>query len=209
MKTKSKQRWLALWQRLHAQGDPIKVYNDLVVRYSEPHRAYHTFKHIEACLKKMDQVRYLAVNPDAVEFALWFHDSFYDVKAKDNEERSATFANEVIRTASLSTDFGNLVSNLIMATNHKSNPIDPDAQLLTDIDLSILCQSRHEFDRYEQQIRKEYGWVDDATFIVGRSAILKSFLDRPTIYSTQFFQNKCELKARQNIVRSLTRLENH
>ena len=32
------QRWTTLWKRLGAQGDASAVYNDLVARYSEPHR---------------------------------------------------------------------------------------------------------------------------------------------------------------------------
>ena len=93
-----------------------------------------------------------------------------------------------------------------MATKHSESPTDPDVQLLVDIDLSILGQSEEKFDEYELQVRKEYEWVSEGAFVTGRSAILKSFLNRPTIYSTQFFRNKYEAQARRNIDRSLSRL---
>ncbi|OGZ15223.1 MAG: hypothetical protein A3G11_01160 [Candidatus Lloydbacteria bacterium RIFCSPLOWO2_12_FULL_51_9] len=200
------QRWVVLWKRLGARGDARAVYTDLVARYSEPHRAYHTLEHIGHCLDEFEQVRHLAMNPDAVELALWYHDAIYDTKAKDSEERSATLAVEVARNASLPDSFGQSVANLITATKHASAPIDPDVQLLVDIDLSILGQSEDTFDEYERQVRKEYEWVAKDAFIAGRSAILKSFLDRQTIYSTQFFRDKYESQARANIAKSLARL---
>jgi len=201
------QHWSALWQRLGVKGDTNAVYNDLFVRYSEPHRAYHTLKHIGHCLEELERVRHLASNPDAVELALWYHDVIYDTTAKDSEEQSATLAIEVARNASLPDNFGQLVANLIMATKHTSAPVDPDAQLLVDVDLSILGQSEDKFDEYERQIRKEYDWVAEDAFVAGRSSIMGAFLDRSVIYSTQFFRNKYETQARRNIARSLARLQ--
>ena len=200
------QRWTALWQRLGAQGNADMVYNDLVARYTEPHRAYHTLEHIRHCLDELEQVKHLATNPEAVELALWYHDAIYHTKAKDSEERSAMLMVEMVRGASLSDDLGQLVANLIVATKHTVAPTDPDIQLLVDIDLSILGQPEDKFDEYERQVRKEYEWVSQDAFVIGRSAILRSFLDRPAIYSTQFFRNKYEAQARANIARSLARL---
>lgn len=208
MQNQSEQRWLVLWQRLGAQGDAHMVYNDLVARYSEPHREYHTLEHIGHCLNEFEQVRHIAVNPDAIELALWYHDAIYDTKAKDSEERSAALAVEMVRDASLSDNFGQTVANFITATKHTTVSTDPDVQLLVDIDLSILGQSEGKFDEYEFQVRKEYEWVPEDVFVVGRSAILKSFLDRPTIFSTHFFRNKYETQARRNIARSLAQLSN-
>lgn len=200
------QRWMALWKRLGAQGDANAVYDVLVARYSEPHRAYHTLEHIGHCLDEFEQVRNLATNPDAVELALWYHDAIYDTKANDSEERSATLSVEMVRNASLPDNFGQSVANLIMATKHTSAPTDSDVRLLVDTDLSILGQTEDKFDEYERQVRKEYEWVAEDAFVAGRSAILKSFLDRSTIYSTQFFRNRYEAQARANIARSLARL---
>ena len=200
------QSWTSLWGRLGAQGDGRRVYRDLVVRYSEPHRAYHTLEHIGHCLDEFEQVRQLATNPDAVELGLWYHDAIYDTKAKNNEERSAALAVEVARDALLPDAFGQLVASLILATKHTAPSADVDAQLLTDTDLSILGQPGDRFDEYERRVRKEYEWVAEDAFVAGRSTILKSFLDRPAIYSTQFFRYKYEAQAWQNIARSLGRL---
>jgi len=198
--------WSALWQRLGAQGDAGSVYDDLLLAYSEPGRSYHTLAHIEHCLTEFAEVSEAAANPDAIEFALWFHDAVYDTKAYDNEERSAALARRVLRSAALSDSFGDLVAGLILATKHAAPPVALSEQIVVDIDLSILGQSRARFDEYERQIRSEYSWVPSDAFANGRSAILSSILARPRIYSTEFFYCKYEETARGNLARSITTL---
>jgi predicted metal-dependent HD superfamily phosphohydrolase len=190
-------RWTNLWERLGGRGDSISAFNDLTARYSEPHRAYHTLAHIEHCLAEFDAVRPLAADPDAIELAVWYHDAVYDPKAADNEQRSAALAFDAIEHASLPASLARSVAELIVATKHRELPTDGDAQLLVDIDLSILGQSEERFDEYERQIRKEYERVPEEQFVAGRAKILQSFLDRPTIYATQFFREKYEAQARR------------
>src|SRR5438128_12245744 len=96
-----KERWLRYWSAAGAQGSPEPVWADLSKRYTERHRAYHTLRHIEQCLVEFDEVRREAVDPIAVELALWYHDAVYDPHARDNEERSAVLAESVAAAAGL------------------------------------------------------------------------------------------------------------
>lgn len=201
-----KQRWLALWQRLHAHGDPNAVYDDLVARYSEPHRAYHTLTHIQHCLNEFWQIRNLVTRPVALELALWYHDAIYDTKTNDNEEKSATLARTMMRNAVLPDTLQQFVADCVIATKHTTIPTDPDICFLLDIDLSGLGKSEGVFNEHGRQIRKEYEWVPEHAFASGRAAILRSFLNRPNIYLTQFFREKYEAQARQNIIRALAQL---
>jgi hypothetical protein len=57
--------------------------------YSEPQRAYHTLSHIDALLALVRDRRAELKSPEAVSFAVWFHDIVYDPTAHDNEDRSA------------------------------------------------------------------------------------------------------------------------
>ena len=198
--------WSAIWRRLGAKGDAGSVYEELLLAYSEPLRAYHTLAHVEHCLTELADVSAAATNLDAIEFAIWLHDAVYDTKAKDNEERSAALARNVLRSATLSDSFGDLVAGLILATKHAAPPAALSEQILVDIDLSILGQSHGTFDEYERQIRSEYSWVPAEAFANGRSAILSSFLARPRIYSTEFFYGKYEKTARENLTRSIAQL---
>ena len=206
MTSNIKDCWLDLWKRIGAVGNPDKPFGDLLAQYSEAHRAYHTISHIEHSLNELALARYLAINPDEVEFALWYHDAIYNTRAKDNEELSASLALDVITGAKLHKNFGELVANLIIATKHVIVTDDSDTNLLVDIDLSIFGQPNDVFDEYEKQIRKEYEWVTEDAFIEGRRTIMKAFLERSSIYSTQYFQDRYEKQAELNVSRSVKNL---
>lgn len=195
--------WISLYRRLGAAGDGAATYQQLVSFYNEPSRAYHNLNHISHCLSELESARQICPRPDDVAFALWFHDAIYDSTAKDNEEQSAALAWRAIRDANLSENFGQRVEALILATKHAAAPVDPDAQVIVDVDLAILGQAEDIFDAYERNIRKEYAWVPDGQFRAGRSAVLKSFLARPAIYATDMFRKKFEPQARNNLQRSL------
>jgi predicted metal-dependent HD superfamily phosphohydrolase len=87
------------------------------------------------------------------------------------------------------------------------DPGTADGRLLVDIDLSIFGRSGARFDAYERAIRREYDHVPERAFAKGRAAILRGFLDRPAIYLTNHFKRRYEPAARENLRRSVERLE--
>jgi predicted metal-dependent HD superfamily phosphohydrolase len=139
--------WRALWAQLGAADADEPLFHRLVACWSEPHRHYHTLQHLRECLAQFDVVRPLAQRPAEVELALWFHDAFYDVHRHDNEARSADWAAAEVRAAGLPDAVAQRVRALVLATEHKQPPEDPDAKLLVDIDLSILGAPRQRFDQ--------------------------------------------------------------
>jgi len=181
-------------------------YRALEARYAEPQRAYHTLRHVAHCLDEFAAVRGLARDPVVVEMALWYHDAVYDPRARDNEERSATLASEVAARMGLSAARTLRVADLIRVSTHAGLAPDPDAQLFADIDLAILGRPDEAFDEYERQVRVEYAWVPEPAFRAGRAAILNSFLDRPSLYGSDFFRWKYEESARRNLQNSLQKL---
>lgn len=199
-----RQLWLGFWGRVRTTGDPQQYFDDIVQRYSEDQRVYHTLQHIVHCLQEFDEVRSLARNPNAVEMAIWFHDIIYE-RGKDDEERSAAHAQQVATTIGLPVEFGNEVARLILTTKHTFVPEDIDAKLLGDIDISILGQAPETFNRYEDNIRREYSFVEDEPFRRGRTAVIQSFLDRESIFATDYFKTKYNNQAESNLVRSLQR----
>jgi predicted metal-dependent HD superfamily phosphohydrolase len=202
-------RWLALVTRVaEAPGHDVAraVFDDLFARYTGADRRYHDIRHIDDCLQLVDSVRNLASQPDAIELAIWFHDAIYDSHRSDNEESSASLANSALTRLAVPLATRQSVCDLILATKHNAPPTDPDAALLVDIDLSILGQPEPKFDAYEAGVRFEYAWVADSAFRAGRSTVLQSFLDRPRIYTTDYFGAALETAARQNLNRSLANL---
>ena len=191
-------------RRAHGEG----VFGNITSRYSEPHRAYHILNHIDQMLKEFNDGMHLAKDPEAVEFAIWFHDFIYETKSQTNESDSAGCAARILTILCCPSGFTNKVKQLILATKHDVAPTDNDAMLLVDLDFSILGQPESVFDEYEKQIRKEYEWVPAEVFAAKREKILRSFLNRPSIYNLPHFREKYEKQARENLQRSLNHLEN-
>jgi predicted metal-dependent HD superfamily phosphohydrolase len=182
------------------------LFSALEKHYSEPSRSYHNAHHIDDCLKQFDYVKHLATHPIEVEIALWFHDAIYDSRAKDNEERSAEWAGETLLHAGISESEVKRIKEMILVTRHTNEPVTDDEKLVVDIDLSILGRDHADFARYDHQIREEYSWVPEEQYRSGRSAVLESFLRRNTIYSTDFFVDHLEERARLNLTEAITRL---
>lgn len=201
-------RFAALARRCGASDDTAirRTIDALIARYTEPHRAYHNLEHIVACLRELDREHPIATPYDAIEWAIWFHDAIYDSQAKDNEERSAELALRTMRELGITNPSAADVTRRILATRHRDTPVRDDERLLIDIDLSILGQSPAVFDRYDEAIRREYAWVSDEDYRRGRTAVLRSFLDRETIYHTPVFKSRLESQARENLRRAIQRL---
>ena len=202
----SLERWQSAWRQLGASTASEELYHQLVACYSEPHRKYHTIQHLSECLTHFQSVSALADHPDEVELALWFHDAIYDTSKKDNEKRSAEWARASVVAAGVSIEKADRIYELIMATMHKAVPVGRDAEVLVDIDLSILGAEAARFDEYEVQVREEYSWVPESLYRAARSKVLEMFVSREWIYSTEPFRDKYEARARDNIARSLARL---
>jgi len=199
-------RWTALWHRLGARGDGRPVFDRLVAAYAEPSRAYHTAEHIEDCLSLFDASRSLALHPDEVEAAIWFHDAVYVPANTDNEARSAELARASLCDAEVPSEVAERIRGLVLDTRHGTIPDQPDAALLCDIDLAILGRPPEAFDLFERRIRQEYGIVPEPSYRRGRSQVLRGFLDRPSIFQTDWFRQQYEVAARSNLERVLATL---
>lgn len=205
-------RWAARWNQAREWMGLGMVYipigERLLERYSEPGRHYHDARHVLSCLRALDDFPGIIRDNDAVELALWFHDAIYDPKAAPgaNEEDSAEFfRHEMGLLVRDIVDVGH-VSELIIATRHHEEPADNDAALIMDIDLGILGTDPIRYDTYAEDIRKEYAHIEAGAYREGRADVLRSFLERKSIFQTRHFRKLLEKRARENLVRELQRL---
>lgn len=194
--------WQNTWNALQATA-PAGLYEQLIEAYCEPQRHYHTLQHLEECLQLHAKAEHLASSPQEIAVALWFHDAVYDVRAHNNEVRSADWVVTALQLAGVSAEVQARVHTLIMATQHTAVPTAGDAAYLVDVDLAILGAPPARFAQYEQQIQQEYAWVPQAIFRTKRHAVLQGFLARPRIYSTPFFAQQLEASARANLQKAL------
>ncbi len=186
--------------------------------YSENHRFYHTLQHIKTMIATawyyFDSTGKSVPDIEAFWFALWYHDIIYDPKHPDNELRSALFAQKALKSLQVNNKVTRQVYQLILATSHakpdKTKKISMDTQnLLLDCDLIVLGSSRKSYKQYAQAIRKEYRFVPQKTYSKKRAEILTGFLQRDTIYTTGFFENKFGKQARENLKYELQQLINN
>ena len=198
--------WAAAWAAIEARGDGDGLRDRLLAAWSEPQRRYHTLQHLEECLWLFEAHAGLADEPGDVAMALWFHDAVYEVRATDNEVRSAQWAAAALAEAGVAAERCERVHALVMATRHDVAPASRDQALLVDIDLSILGAAPERFDEYEVQVRQEYAWVPRPLFRRKRREILQGFLDRPAIYSTPVLHDELEARGRDNLQRAVARL---
>jgi predicted metal-dependent HD superfamily phosphohydrolase len=131
----------------------------------------------------------------------------YDTWRSDNEEKSAVWAEAVIEQSGLSREIAKRVRSLILATRHLEQVTDWDAQLLVDVDLSILGREAKVFWRYEEDIRKEFDWVPEDVVRRERVRILRGFLDRPHIYYHRGYRERFETQAQVNLEQAIARLD--
>ena len=191
--------WDHAWRELGTPVPDDALFAELQARYREPHRAYHTLQHLDECLDSLARERSHAQRPAEIALALWFHDAIYDVNRHDNEERSADWARQALLAAGAPADAAERVRALVMATRHEAQPQQADAQLLVDLDLSILGAPAPRFAEYERQIRIEYAHVPPDVFEPRRRRILGAFLAREPLYLTPSIRAQREAQARLNL----------
>lgn len=204
-------RWLVTLRRARIlQKFPgEEVISDLLVRYSEPHRYYHTQEHLRACFEVLDaffpREDYHGMTW-GLEMALWFHDAVYDSTAKDNEEKSAELAKSALVSMGATPAFQQSVADLILATKHTAPARSIEEMLLLDVDTHVLGASEETYQQYEDNIRREYSWVPMDIYREKRTEILQMFLDRPFIFMTGAMHDAYDAQARKNLTRAIKAL---
>lgn len=200
---------LADWIRL-AGPDAAQYGRDLIARYQETHRHYHTTEHLRHILRVLDQLGEEAADPVAVRYAAWFHDVVYDVGGDPrltNEERSARLAVNVLKGMRAKPGLIGETGRLVRITaDHRPGDDDVNGRVLCDADLAILGAAPEDYARYCAQVREEYRIYPDEQFRPGRTAVLRTMLDRPAIYRTKTARDRFEDAARRNIAAEIERL---
>ena len=149
------------------------------------------------------QVKDLIEDFDVVLFSLFYHDVIYNSSKKDNEERSADLARERMQTLGFSEERILKCVAQILETKGHSISEDKDTNFFTDADLSILGLDWNLYSEYAQNVRKEYNSYPTIIYKMGRRKVLKHFLGMERIFKTDYFFEKFEDLARENLRKEL------
>jgi predicted metal-dependent HD superfamily phosphohydrolase len=194
--------WLGTLQRARSTStpDPAPYADDLLTRWSEPQRRYHTLDHLAAVLDHIDVLQQYADDPDLVRLAAWFHDAVYLPDRSENEERSARLAERALTEAGLSSKKTAEVTRLVRLTvTHDPSPDDRNGQVLCDADLAILAAPPRTYAVYTAAVREEYAFVPSEAFREGRATVLRQLLALPQLYRTPYGAAEWEATARYNL----------
>jgi predicted metal-dependent HD superfamily phosphohydrolase len=187
---------------------PEEAGADLVRRYEEPHRRYHTTTHLTEVLDHVEELSDEADDVEAVRLAAWFHDAVYDPSGTGNEERSAVLAERVLAELGRPAETVAEVARLVrLTTTHDPAEGDRNGAVLCDADLAILAADPARYAAYAAAVREEYGAVPDEAFRRGRADVLRSLLDLPALFHTAVGRERWEEAARHNVRAELMLLE--
>ncbi len=181
-------------------------FSELDTLYRESHRHYHRPAHIEHCLKYFDMARSGMDQPDAVELAIWYHDVIYACGAGDNEMKSAELfkvhARDLLPAALIDCVF-----DLILVTIHSQKlPVTLDQGYVVDIDLSSFGLPWPQFLTDSKAVREEFSHLSDAEFYPSQCRFFEMLLAREHFCFTDFFRQRHEQQARENIQRYMLQL---
>lgn len=180
--------------------DPSPYADNLLARWAEPQRRYHTTAHLAAVLDHVDTLAGHAADADAVRLAAWFHDAVYRPDRSENEERSAVLAERALPEAGVPDAVTAEVARLVRLTvSHDPADGDTNGEALCDADLAILAAPPKEYAEYAARVREEYGFVPDEAFREGRAAVLRQLLGLPRLFRTPYGAAEWEARARHNL----------
>ncbi|MFD6176342.1 MULTISPECIES: DUF4031 domain-containing protein [unclassified Isoptericola] len=204
-------RWARLWELPDAGVDAVG--QDLVDRWREPHRVYHSRLHLADSLDSLDLLTADGAPGDAwhAAVALWFHDAVHDGEAGRDEERSAGLVATLLgplagtarpagRARGLTTgDVAEVERLVLVTTDHAPGPGDASGALVSDADLAVLGADPRRYARYAAQVRAEYGHVPDDAFRTGRAAVLDQLAGMPHLYRSAAAARRWDDAARRNL----------
>ena len=201
MRTQDIEGLLASWERVAGRlgwRSSPETARALLDRYGEPHRRFHTQRHLCEVLAGLE-----AVGADPrLQIAAWYHDAVYCPGRQDNEARSAMLASvELPHLGASALDAGFVAAAILATASHESD--DPALWPLLDADMSILGASGEKYGCYLCQIRDEYRRVPDVLYRMGRKRFVRGCLSRDRIFLTPDFTQRLEANARRNLSNEL------
>lgn len=195
---------------------PTPMLSALEAAYAVPPRAYHDFGHAQEVLHRFAEVTVGPgwTQPAEVYLAVLYHDAVYEAGRKDNETRSADLARAQIDQwlPELGVDTLRVAELIGLTARHGQlgladfgdDGFSLDARHFLDCDMAILGAAPDVFDAYDRGIAAEYrGKVPGFLFRINRKKFLKGLLARERIYLSDWFHQRYDAQARDNLARAV------
>lgn len=174
---------------------------ELLARWNEPHRHYHSGTHLLAVLEALDALTGRST-PREVALAAWFHDAVYNGTANDEEE-SALLAQECLKGILPVGETAEVCRLVRLTATHSPAAGDSAGHLLCDADLAILGGEPDIYSRYVAGVRRDYAHVSEDDFAKGRAAVVRQLLALEPLFHTTRGKDLWAARARENLSREL------
>ncbi|MDE0535975.1 HD domain-containing protein [Tenacibaculum sp. L6] len=181
----------------------LTLWEEIVKNHTDKKRYYHTLVHLENLLFQLSQVKTEISSWNTILFTLFYHDVIYNSLKSNNEEKSTEFAIERMQLLYVPKEIIKRCENHILATKHHKVSEDTDTNYFTDADLAILGSNWETYEQYYKNVRKEYAVYPSLVYNPGRKKALKHILTMDNIFKTEYFHQKFEKAARENIQREI------
>lgn len=191
---------------------PAEQLQALHAAYAAPPRAYHNIGHVAEVLRHYADVAAGPgwTQPRETALAVLYHDAIYQAGRRDNEARSAQLAREHLARwlPQAGIDADRVAGLIELTARHGAiarDDVDEQTRLFLDGDMAILGAEPAVFDAYDRGIASEYrGHVPGPLFRLNRRRFLKALLKRERIFLSDFFHDRYDAAARNNLRRAIT-----
>lgn len=197
------------WRRHVGRGPAAETeFEQVLGQHRQPTRRYHGVRHVTWVVRHVQDLAGFEPVDDlgSVVAAGFYHDGIYDARATDNEARSARWAERALPELGWSDDRTVRVGDLVRLTATHDPAPGSDGAVLVDADLAVLGADPAAYAAYVTGVRAEYGHVADDAWRAGRTAVLRTFLDRPSVFCTATGRDRWEARARANLTAELAAL---
>ncbi|OAI24328.1 hypothetical protein A1351_18225 [Methylosinus sp. R-45379] len=213
-------RRLRYWRQIAEAHEP-GAYQALDEAYRQPHRAYHSWAHIDELLTGLERFDSLATRPDLIAAAIFWHDAVHlardpDGKTRLDRQNVRDSVSAFRRHTVLTGGEAQAVEDLVMATSDHARArattehyagFSGDLDLFVDLDLSPLAAPWEIFAANTQKIRSESIGVEEAEFAANQAKMLEGLAqgDRP-VFRRAETRAAWDATARVNLARCIAGL---
>lgn len=180
----------------------LKLTNEIIAKYCEPHRKYHNLKHlmdmVQAHEKYKGNFKFLDT---IIHDAILYHDIIYNSDGKNtvsNEQQSADFYE-----AHIGGNRRQTVYDMILATEYHfaERQYDEITSYFLDLDLiSLATPDKDELIATQSNIDFEFKyWSDDITVLRGRQNFIENHLSKAKFRVLQKIDPNLQIQMDKNI----------
>lgn len=174
---------------------PGPVAEELLQRWSEPHRHYHSTSHLAAGLDALDML-----GGQRLELvAFWFHDAVHTNSTPADETASAALVGDLMGRELSPVEITEVQRLVMLTAGHHTASGDFAGQRVCDADLSGLGADEVTYRRNIAGIRAELPHLSEEQWVAGRSQFLSHFLERDHFFATDRARSLWEQRARANL----------